>query len=232
MSLGSAAWAEWLVDGDLAHEIDAREIPDDWSTGYTPLDRDRPYQKPRPDTSGAVFHLDPGLVSWAYSLTRDVELLDTPGLRRVRRLYADFPGARRPPFVLRGDNVASMTFWHGRLMTEWARRWLGYWTGGRGTFATTAQEDTGTALALRSLAAAGKVDARRFLVLRTASNPSMQFPGISAAQSLALVNDGDYAGFEPSLDSAYRVGSPVVNEIVRHWSRYRDELPGAAPSRP
>ena len=26
-SLGSAAWAEWVVDGDLAHEIDAREIP-------------------------------------------------------------------------------------------------------------------------------------------------------------------------------------------------------------
>lgn len=26
-SLGSAAWAEWVVDGDLACEIDAREIP-------------------------------------------------------------------------------------------------------------------------------------------------------------------------------------------------------------
>ena len=36
-SLGSVAWAEYLVDGDLAHEIDAREIPDDWDTGYFPL---------------------------------------------------------------------------------------------------------------------------------------------------------------------------------------------------
>ena len=28
--VGSAVWAEWVVDGDLAHEIDAREIPADW----------------------------------------------------------------------------------------------------------------------------------------------------------------------------------------------------------
>src|ERR1700735_4065208 len=36
-SLGSAAWAEWVVDGDLAREIDAREIPASWKTGYLPL---------------------------------------------------------------------------------------------------------------------------------------------------------------------------------------------------
>ena len=33
-SIGSAAWAEYLVDGDLSHEIDAREIPEDWPFGY------------------------------------------------------------------------------------------------------------------------------------------------------------------------------------------------------
>ena len=36
-SLGSAAWAEWVVDGDLAYEIDAREIPASWKTGFVPL---------------------------------------------------------------------------------------------------------------------------------------------------------------------------------------------------
>src|SRR5687768_17375647 len=33
-SLGSAVWAEWLVDGDLSHEIDSREMPADWKSGY------------------------------------------------------------------------------------------------------------------------------------------------------------------------------------------------------
>ncbi|MDB6115022.1 MAG: Purine nucleoside permease, partial [Lacunisphaera sp.] len=36
-SLGSAAWAEYVVEGDLGHEIDAREIPADWPTGFVPL---------------------------------------------------------------------------------------------------------------------------------------------------------------------------------------------------
>jgi purine nucleoside permease len=41
-SVGSAAWAKYVVDGDLAYEIDAREIPSDWSTGYVPLNRYEP----------------------------------------------------------------------------------------------------------------------------------------------------------------------------------------------
>ncbi|MEI5604644.1 hypothetical protein, partial [Streptomyces brasiliscabiei] len=41
-SIGSAAWAHYLVDGDLAHEIDAREMPGTWSSGYFPLDSQGP----------------------------------------------------------------------------------------------------------------------------------------------------------------------------------------------
>src|ERR1700748_3625204 len=37
VSLGSAVWVHWIIDGDLGYEIDAREIPKDWSTGYVPL---------------------------------------------------------------------------------------------------------------------------------------------------------------------------------------------------
>src|SRR6201996_8498208 len=41
-SLGSAVWNEWVVDGDLAYEVDAREIPPDWKTGYVPLGKKVP----------------------------------------------------------------------------------------------------------------------------------------------------------------------------------------------
>ena len=37
VSLGSAVWADHLIDSDLAFEIDGREIPPDWPTGYVPL---------------------------------------------------------------------------------------------------------------------------------------------------------------------------------------------------
>ncbi|MGC4075146.1 MAG: hypothetical protein QM760_22120 [Nibricoccus sp.] len=42
-----AVWAEWIVDGDLAHEIDPREMPKDWKTGYLPLRRSKPYETRR-----------------------------------------------------------------------------------------------------------------------------------------------------------------------------------------
>src|SRR5258708_1414810 len=41
-SLGSAAWAEGVVDGDLAHEVDAREIPADCETRDVPPRRSTP----------------------------------------------------------------------------------------------------------------------------------------------------------------------------------------------
>ena len=42
VSLGSAVWADHVLDGDLAYEIDARQIPAEWPTGYVPLRRATP----------------------------------------------------------------------------------------------------------------------------------------------------------------------------------------------
>src|ERR1035437_2947087 len=45
-SLGSAVWARGVVDGGLGYEIDAREIPPDWTTGYVPMRKSRPFEAP------------------------------------------------------------------------------------------------------------------------------------------------------------------------------------------
>jgi purine nucleoside permease len=224
-SLASAAWAEWIVDGDLAHEIDAREIPPDWKTGYVPLRKSIPYEQPRrePD-EGESYHLNPALVDWAYQLTKDVKLGDTAEMR-ARREQFEAPAARRPPFVLKGDTLSSMTFWHGKLMNEWANDWVKYNTGGKGNYVTTAMEDTGTLQSLTFLAKAARVDRSRVLVLRTASNYDQQRPGISAAESLAETKIGHYSAYLPALDSAWRVGHVVVEELVRHWPKYQDHSP-------
>jgi purine nucleoside permease len=57
VSLGSAAWARWVVDGDLGYEIDAREIPQGWSTGYLPLRKSRPFETPVAPLPGQVYAL-------------------------------------------------------------------------------------------------------------------------------------------------------------------------------
>ena len=228
MSLGSAAWAEWLIDGDLAHEIDAREIPADWPTGYLPLRHHEPYGQPLPvDDEGVRYRLDPALVDWAYQLSKDTPLLDNEGSEALRARYVNHPIAQRPPFVLKGDQLAAMTFWHGRLMNDWANDWVHYWSEGQGNFVTSAMEETGTMQALTMLERAGRVDASRVLVLRTASNFTMQHEGISAAESLSGEKKGGYSAFIPAVENAYRVGSVVLREIIENWETYRDTLPGA-----
>src|SRR5258708_40190239 len=83
-SLGSAAWAEWVVDGDLGHEIDAREIPKDWKTGYVPLRKSVPYEQPRQSDVQGTFHLQPALVDCAVRLPHDVALQSTTALQQDR----------------------------------------------------------------------------------------------------------------------------------------------------
>ncbi len=35
--------------------------------------------------------------------------------------------------MLKGDNLAAMTFWHGTVLNEWAEKWVSYWTDGKAT---------------------------------------------------------------------------------------------------
>ncbi len=226
VSVGSAVWADWVVDGDLGHEIDAREKPAEWSTGYFPFMRKAPYEQPRKEQNiGEAYQLDPGLVDWAYALTKDTSLEDSAGLKEKRALYAGLPNAQTPPRVLKGATLSALTFWHGALLNEWANRWVAYHSEGRANYMTSAMEDTGTLQALTWLARAGKADVRRALVLRTASNYDMQWPGATAEQSINGEDHAAYSGYMPSLEAAHKVGSQVVHALLKDWDRYATELP-------
>ncbi len=228
-SVGSAAWAGFIVDGDLAYEIDGREIPADWPTGIVPYDRALPYQPPvPPDKSGngeQVFRLNAGLVDWAYRLTAAVELPDTANLKAVRAAYAGHPEARRPPRVLKGDTLTCDRFWLGARMTAWSERWVAYWTHGQGVGVTSAEEDSGYLQALTFLAAAHRADLDRVLDLRAASDFESPPDGMSAASLLAGEAHGELSGYEESIEAAYLVGSKVVRELAGDWTRYGNRVP-------
>lgn len=219
ISLGSAAWARWVVDGDLGYEIDSREIPQDWSTGYIPLRKTRPFEQPVTPLDGQVYELNASLVQWAYDLTRSTPLGDPDALKQIRTQF-DGAAARRPPSVILGDEISSSTFWHGKLSDAWATEWVSYFTSGKGTFTTTAMEDTGTLQSLKFLAQAGRVNWQRILVLRTVSNFDQQPRGMSASESLARQKIGTYSAYLPSLEAAYKVGHTVVDALMRQWPGY------------
>ena len=229
ISLGSAAWARWVVDGDLGYEIDAREMPADWSTGYIPLRKTRPFEAPAAPLEGQTYTLNGDLATWAFNLTRDTPLADTDKLKEIRSHF-DGAAAQRPPAVILGDEVSGSTYWHGKLSDAWATEWMSYFTGGKGQFATTAMEDTGTLQSLRFLANAGHIDWNRILVLRTVSNFDQQPRGMSAADSLAHQRIGSYSAYLPSLESAYTVGHVVVSELLTHWQKYSGAPPASTQS--
>src|SRR5580692_11844224 len=77
-SVGSAVWASHIVDGDLAYEIDGREIPADWPTGIVAYDRAKPFEQPAPPAvsmNGNMVHeLNDGFVTWACDRTLGIVL--------------------------------------------------------------------------------------------------------------------------------------------------------------
>jgi purine nucleoside permease len=148
---------------------------------------------------------------------------------RARRAEYTEAAARRAPAVIKGDTISSGTYWHGRLMNEWANGWVRYFTEGQGNYVTTAMEDSGTLQALTWLKKARKVDLNRVLVLRTASNFDSQRPGITAAESLAETKIGSYTAYLPSLEAAHRVGSAAVRELVKGWKDYGARPPSRLP---
>ena len=227
LSLGSAAWAKHVVDGDLLYEIDGREIPENWPYGIVPLGAKEPTQDPAEIYTGWTldtihFALHEPLVDWAYSLTKDIELPDAPGITEFRQQYTTYPEAQKPPFVTVGDTLSASTYWHGELLNEWANDWVRLYAGKEANFMTSNMEDSGTLTALHRLGRIGKADPKRILVLRTASNFTMPPVGKTAAWSkTAPYPDNGY----PSLDSAFIVGNTVVQALVEGWDTYRDELP-------
>jgi purine nucleoside permease len=227
---GGAYWAEHVIDGDLAHEIDAREIPPDWKTGYVPLQRDHPYAQPVPDaqslSGSSAFTLNPALVRWAYQQTAGIHLADTSTLHAIRARYTGFPAAQKPATVAIGDTLAAGTFWIGARMNAWAEDWVSYWTHGQGRFATTAEEDAGVMQSLTFLSQVHKVDLNRVLVLRTASNFDMPPAGETPAQMLAAeARPGSLSAYKPSLDAAYAVGSVVVRRLATNWQTFETTPP-------
>ncbi|HTH48532.1 MAG TPA: purine nucleoside permease, partial [Candidatus Limnocylindria bacterium] len=212
-SVGSAAWARWVVDGDIAYEIDSREAQADWPYGLVPIGGKKPNEiseyalwSPKP----MAWKLNPALVNWAFALTKDVPLTDTPAAQAHRALFTAWPAAQAPAKVLLGESLGSCRYWHGTTMTKWANDWTKLHTHGEGDFTMTDMEDQGIANALDRLGKLGKVDFRRVLFLRTGSNYCCPHPGQSSADSMTA----EYQGSLPALESAYAVGSKVVHELV------------------
>jgi purine nucleoside permease len=227
LSLGSAAWASTIVDGDLVYEIDAREIPSDWPYGYIPLGGKKPAEKPADIYTGWTldtisFNLNATLAQWAYSETKDIKLADSEGIAAFRKLYSGYPNAQLPPFVTMGETLSASTYWHGELLNNWANDWIKVYTDESKNFMTSNMEDSGTLTALHRLERLELVDTNRVMVLRTVSNYTMPPADKTAAWSTTADYPDDGL---PALEAAYVVGNTVVEKLIAGWDKFASATP-------
>ena len=223
-SIGSAAWADYVVN-DVAREIDPREAPKDWPYGIYPSGATRPDPAAMVGTSWTrsnLYTVNPSLTAWAFAQTKDLNLGDDPKVAEFRAGFTNDAAARRPPFVLIGATFASDYYWHGTIMTQYARDWVRLYTSGKGTFTTTEMEDAGFMNAIERLGNLHRVDPNRVLILRTASNYSAERPGHAAAESITA----PYIGGRLALESAYLCGSTVLHKLLADWPTTYAQIPG------
>lgn len=223
-TLGTAAWARWLIDFGIAHEIDAREMPRGWSTGYYGLLTKGPGEKPKFEYRTEAARLDEALLQKALALTRGLPLADSPEAAAYRAKYKE-PAARAKPQVTQCDTLGGDTWWHGHRLGTHARDWSKLLSDGQATYCTTQQEDNATYNALERAAAAGKVDLKRLAVLRAGSNFDRPHPGQTAHASLTASHSGQTGGFMPALQNLQTVGGTLVRDIVANWPQWREGVP-------
>ncbi|WP_233859420.1 purine-nucleoside phosphorylase [Paraburkholderia sp. HD33-4] len=221
-TVGSAAWANWLVDFGIQWEIDGREIPPGWNTGYLGINTTDPTQKPPLDYRTEVFQLNPALSNAAFALSRNVTLADDPQAQTARAKYSYAP-ANRAPTVIQCDTLAGDTWWSGTDLGERARQWTKILTDGKGTYCTTQQEDNATFEALTRAATVHRVDLNRVAVLRAGSDFDRPYAGQSSPDN--LLNYSSQGGFTIAIKNLFLTGNPLVQDIVTHWGEWRDGVP-------
>ena len=221
-TLGSTAWARYLIEFGIQWEIDGREIPPDWTTGYLGIGITNPTQKPVLDYRTEVFQLNETLLREAYALSRDVQLTDSAQAQAARSKFAYGP-ANLPPSVMQCDTVSADIWFSGTLLAQRARDWTKILTDGKGVFCTAQQEDNATYEALKRGASAKLLDLDRVAVLRASSNFLQPYDGQTSADN--LLNYATQGGFAIALENLYRTGRPLVQQIVDHWREWRRGVP-------
>jgi purine nucleoside permease len=225
-TIGSAAWARYVVDSGIAHEIDAREMPRGWQDGFFGILTDGPEQVPRFDYRTEEFTLNDALLQQAIALSKSAALEDSQDLREYRRHYPAAP-ANQPPSVIQCDTLSGDTWWSGKHLGEYARRWTRLLTAGKGVYCTSQQEDNATLNVLTRGTQSGLVDFNRVAVLRSGSDFDRPYPHQGVLESMQAQRALPGAGHVSAVNLVH-AGMPLVEAIVKHWDVWQHGVPGTS----
>ncbi|MGF1449426.1 MAG: hypothetical protein ACFB20_08425 [Opitutales bacterium] len=237
VSLGSAVWHDWLVDGEICYEIDSSETPQGWPYGTFPMGCRGPVNASMPVAPPAAgfreyaFETPASLLRWAVSVSRDVPIDDPEDLQEFRQRFTGHPVALQPPSISVGTNLSASRYWHGPVLNQWAEDWCAHFSQGQSSFATSAMEDFPALRVIKDLGEAGRADPERFLSLRCASNFTLPAPGVDILTSLCgpegTVGEPDFPSLAPCLENGYRAVNAVLQALLSDWATHQHTPPTA-----
>lgn len=215
---GSATFARYAVQVALQYEIDIRELPPSYPTGYIPLGARFPDQYPRRIYGTEVFEVNANLRALAANLARQANLSDSAAAQAYRAQYAtpggEYEAATLGPSVVECDVATSDVYFSGNILGDAFENTTRLFTNGTGDYCSSAQEDNATLEALLRSSARNLTDFSRIIVMRTASDFDRPYPGSAATYNLFYANQG---GFQPAIENIYRAGIRVVEAILNEW---------------
>ena len=218
-TLGDVAFSKYAVQVALQYEFDAREIPENFTTGYVPLGSYAPDQYPTSIYGTEVFEVNEALRDTAVKFASTATFNDSSAAIAYRANYASaasiYEAATKAPGVITCDVATSDVYYSGALLGEAFENTTTLYTNGSGVYCMTAQEDNASLEAMLRAASRGTIDFSRIIVMRTASDFDRPYLGESDIDNLFYADQG---GFEPAIQNIYLAGTPVVKGILDGWS--------------
>ena len=216
-TLGSVTFAKYAIQVALQYEFDAREIPDNFTTGYVPLGAFSPTEYPENIYGTEVFEVNDNLRQLAIGFAQTAKLNDSADAMAYRANYATtgaYEAATQAPSVIGCDVATSDVYFSGTLLSEAFENTTKLFTNGSAEYCTTAQEDNGVLEALLRGAISNLTDFSRIIVLRTASDFDRPYAGEADTVNLLYAEQG---GFEPAIANIYLAGVKVIEGILDGW---------------
>jgi purine nucleoside permease len=214
--VGSVAFARFVTQPDLQYEFDAREKPENYTTGYVPFGSTFPGVYPSEIYGTECYELNDNLKSLAVGFAKTAKLNDTQAAAAFRATYAGYApyaNGTLSPSVVECDAAIADVYVSGRLLSEAWQNYTSLITNGSGSYCTTAQEDSAVIEALMRGDRAGLTDFSRIILMRTGSDYDREAPETPATINLYYDQDG----YTPALNNIYLAGVKVVQGIIAGW---------------
>lgn len=224
-TIGDVTFARYAVQ-ILEYELDARDLPNGWNTGYFALGSNAPGEYPENIYGTEVFELNVNLRDRAIELAQEALLYNGSIKNEDFRLTYNYAPANRTPLAIPCDTLTGDTYWFGNLLDETFNNYTLLMTNNTGNYCTTQQEDNASLEALLRAAMYGLVDFSRIVVMRTASDFTYSNDYLGNL-TVEFFDDVYQGGVTASVVNLFYASQPLIADIIENFDVYDSGVYGA-----